>query len=335
MFEKIVLITLKTRLEELVERFNTREQAKFYLEHMGLDFGDYQREHEVYASAVRRLRRDLEGLTPKMQCIDRGFLPNFLFTPQDLVVCIGRDGLVANTAKYLDSQPIVGVNPDPARYDGILVRFPVVQARSGVLGVLQKQAVYSEVTMAEVLLNDGERLLAFNDFYLGQRTHVSSRYTLSWRGKTERQSSSGVLISTGAGSTGWFSSTQHMATAVSRLLLDGRAPRLSPMRLAWDDPRLVFVVREPFLSRWSGVRLGAGLIEDSEELQIESLMPEGGVIFSDGVENDMLAFNSGAVATIRSARRRARLVAAETISGHTAPSGHAGGPRRRLSASPR
>src|SRR5262249_18100073 len=110
MYEKIVLVTLKTRLEELIERFNTREQAKFYIEHMGLNFGDYAREHGVYTQAVHRLRHDLGGLTAKMQSIDRWFLPNFIFTSRDLVVAVGRDGLVANTAKYLDGQPIIGVN---------------------------------------------------------------------------------------------------------------------------------------------------------------------------------------------------------------------------------
>jgi NAD kinase len=310
MYEKIVLITLKTRLEELIERFNTREQAKFYIEHMGLNFADYDREHEVYTQSVHRLRRDLEGLTPKMQVIDRWFLPNFLFTPRDLVVAVGRDGLVANTAKYLDGQPIVGVNPDPARYDGVLVRFPVSRAKTGVLRVLEERAAFDAVTMAEVVLNDTQRLLAFNDFYIGMRTHVSSRYSLTWHGKTERQSSSGIIVSTGAGSTGWLSSTQHMANAVSRLLLHNDAPRLPLLRLAWDDPRLVFVVREPFLSRASGVRLTAGMVEDGEDLKLESHMPDGGIIYSDGVDADVLAFNSGTVATIRAAQRRARLVAA-------------------------
>src|SRR3954462_11192904 len=123
MYDKSVVVTLKTRLEELVERFNTREQAKFYIEHMGLNFAEYDREHAVYSEAVRRLRRELEGLLPKMQFIERGFLPNFIFTPQDVVATIGRDGLVVNTAKYLDGQPIVAVNPDPARIDGVLLPF--------------------------------------------------------------------------------------------------------------------------------------------------------------------------------------------------------------------
>jgi NAD kinase len=310
MYDKIVIVTLKTRLEELIERFNTREQAKFYIEHMGLNFADYEREHDVYLNAVHRLRRDLEGLTAKMQVIERWFLPNFLFTPRDLVIAVGRDGLVANTAKYLEGQPIVGVNPDPGRYDGILVRFGVGKAKLGVMRVLEEKADYNAVTMAEVVLNDSQRLLAFNDFYIGMRTHVSSRYSLTWHGKTERQSSSGIIVSTGAGSTGWLSSMQHMAHAVSRLLMHEHAPRMPMLRLNWDDSRLVFVVREPFLSKASGVRLTAGMVDGGESLKLESHMPDGGIIYSDGIDTDVLAFNSGTVATIRAAERQARLVAA-------------------------
>jgi hypothetical protein len=277
---------------------------------MGLDFAAYEQEHDAYQAALRLLRRQLDGLLPRTQQIERGFLPTFLFTPQDLVVTVGRDGLVVNTAKYLDGQPVVAVNPDPARVDGILLPFTADTARRGVQGVLDERASCYQVTMAEVRLNDGQRLLAFNDFYLGQRTHLSSRYSLTWHGRTEEQSSSGVLVTTGAGSTGWFSSAQNMAAAVSGLLLDGKAPALPRMKLAWDDPRLVFVVREPFRSRASDVRLAAGVLGPGEELRFESHMPDGGVIFSDGVEADALAFNSGAVAAVRASERRTRLVAA-------------------------
>jgi hypothetical protein len=175
--------------------------------------------------------------------------------------------------------------------------------------VLEGRASWHGITMAEVALNDGQHLLAVNDFYLGQRTHVSSRYSITWRERTERQSSSGVLVSTGAGSTGWFSSTQNMAAAVGGLLR-GKPVSLPRLRLGWDDPRLAFVVREPFRSRASDVQLAAGLLEGGEELRLESHMPDGGVIFSDGVEADALAFNAGAVATVRASERKTHLVAA-------------------------
>ena len=61
----------------------------------------------------------------RVQTVDRSFLPNFVFAPEDTVVTLGQDGLVANTLKYLDGQPVVGVNPDPERWDGRLLPFRV------------------------------------------------------------------------------------------------------------------------------------------------------------------------------------------------------------------
>ena len=131
MFEKIVVVTRRTRLEELIERFNTRGQAKFYLEHAGGDFSEYEQEHDTYARALDRLRRDLDLGLPR-QFLDRALVPTYSFDVGDVVVTLGQDGLVANTAKYAGAQPIVGVNPDPARFDGILLPFSPGEARVAV-----------------------------------------------------------------------------------------------------------------------------------------------------------------------------------------------------------
>lgn len=304
MYEKIVVVTRRTRLEELVARFNTRAQAKFYIEHAGGDFEDYRREDDAYRAARDVLRRGLEvGL--KVQFVDRSFVPTFLFTKTDLVVTLGQDGLVANTAKYAGEQPLVGVNPDPERFDGILLPFTPESARHAVRAVLDERAPVRRVTLAEAALDDGQRLLAFNDLFIGAQSHVSARYRIAFGGREEPQSSSGVLVSTGAGSTGWLSSVFAMASGVARFT--GGRPGQA-VHLGWEDPRLVFVVREPFASRHSRAGLVAGIVEQEGEVVLESLMPSGGVIFSDGMEEDRIAFNSGARATIRAAGRRARLV---------------------------
>jgi hypothetical protein len=307
-FDKIVVVTQKTGLEVLLERFNTRGQAKFWIEHMGVDFADYDLEHDTYRRAVDDVVRAADGLASRVQRIDRSFLPTFVFTSRDLVVTVGRDGLVVNAAKYVDGSPIVAVNPDPARWDGVLLPFTAETVRRGLEAVIQGKGRERRVTMAEVTLNDGQSLLAFNDFLIGRKDHVSARYAVSWNGRRELQSSSGILVSTGVGSTGWLSSTQNMAESVSRLL-SSRAPALPRLHLAWEDPRLAFVVREPYRSRASGTGIGAGLIGASESLVVESQMPEGGVIFSDGVTEDAVAFDSGCVATVSASRRQARLVA--------------------------
>ena len=305
-YEKIVLVTRRTRIEELIDRFNTRGQAKFYIERAGGDFADYEREHDAYAAALDRLRRDLDFGLPRQQ-IDRSLVATYTFSPHDLVVALGQDGLVANVAKYAGEQPIVGVNPDPERFDGVLVPFLPPQARAIVGQTLSNKAATRAVTLASIELGDGQVLLGFNDLFVGTRTHTSARYRLSARGATEAQSSSGILVSTGAGSTGWMSSVFNMAAGVAAFS-GGQAGR--PVQFAWEDPRLMFAVREPFISRHSAASIVAGLIDPGDEIVIESLMPSGGVIFSDGIEADFLDFNAGAVGRVRTADRHALLVAA-------------------------
>ena len=305
--EKLVVVTRRTRLEELVDRFNTKGQARFYIEHAGGDFRDYESEHDAYQRSLERLRRDLDFGVPR-QFIDRGLIPTYTFGPLDVVVALGQDGLVANVAKYAGDRPIVGVNPDPERFDGVLL--PFVPGDTGiVIGKLLagKPAATRAVTLAEIALGDGQRLLAFNDLFVGARSHVSARYRITAGARSEAQSSSGIVICTGAGSTGWMSSVFNMAAGVTTFA-GGRGAAVA--QFPWEDPRLLFAVREPFISRHSSASIAAGWIEEEHEIVIESLMSGSGVVFSDGVEQDFLEFNAGAVGRVRRAGQRARLVVA-------------------------
>ena len=304
MFNKLVIVTRNTRLQELVARFNTRSQAKFYIEHAGGDFADYEHENDAYGRAFEAVQRSLEFEIPQ-QIVDRSLVSTFQFQKEDLVVTLGQDGLVANTAKYVRSQPIVAINPDPERFDGILLPFQVTDAQLAVERVLAGNAKVREVTLAEVKLDDSQRLLGFNDLFIGAHSHVSALYKLSCGKRRETQSSSGVLVSTGAGSTGWVSSVFNMAAGVSAFS-GGTAGKT--IRMSWEDPRLLYVVREPFVSRHSQAGIVAGLLQCGEQLTLESLMPSGGIIFSDGMEADFLQFNSGAIAHIRAAEQKAQLV---------------------------
>ena len=304
MYKKLVIVTRKTRLQELVERLNTRSQAKFYIEHAGGDFADYECEDDAYRSSLEVLRRSLDFEMPQ-QLVDRSLVPTFQFQKEDLIVTLGQDGLVANTAKYVRAQPIVAVNPEPKRFDGILLPFLPDQARRAVAKVIEAKATIREVTLAEITLQDSQRLLAFNDLFIGARSHVSALYRISCGKKAEIQSSSGVLVSTGAGSTGWLSSVFNMVSGVASFR---GGTVVEPVRMPWEDRRLVYVVREPFVSRHSQANIVTGMLESGQELVLESLMPSGGVVFSDGMEADFLQFNSGAIATVRAAEQRARLV---------------------------
>ncbi|QDU95387.1 NAD(+)/NADH kinase [Lignipirellula cremea] len=268
------------------------------------DHDEYLEEDAAYQSNLSVLQRDLELGYPVVN-IDRTLLATFDFGRCIAVVVVGQDGLVANAAKYVGDLPIIGVNPDPQRIDGVLLPFAIHEARRIVQQVVRGQARTRQVTLAQAELNDGQKLLAFNDLFIGCRSHASARYTLEADGRFEEQSSSGVLVSTGAGSTGWLSSVYNMVDGVLRT--QGREPIPRPA-LAWEDRRLAWVVREPFLSKQSQAGLVAGLLPESEELVIGSQLPTGGVIFSDGVEADFLEFNSGTIARVFAASQRAHLV---------------------------
>ena len=301
--EYAIIVKNKTRLEALIERFNTKAQAKFYIERSGGDFQEYIIEHEIFCAALAQVQQRLSSVI-KNKVVDRSFLPNYLFDEKNLIIVVGQDGLVANTAKYSRGVPIVAVNPDPKRYDGVLLPFNQHNFITAVERVLTDQYAYRMMRFAEAKLNDGQRLLAFNDLFIGAASHVSARYKISYRGETEEHSSSGLLVSTKAGATGWLSSVFNMAYGVASMfesMLEPRQPELA-------DDDLLFVVREPFKSLRTQTQLSLGKINGEHSLVIESLMPSNGVIFSDGIETDFLKFNSGVIATIGLAQEQAKLV---------------------------
>jgi len=301
--ERAIIIRDKTRLEQLIERFNSKAQAKFYIEKFGSDFEHYELENNAFYKSLSIVQNTISK-TLKHKIIYRSFLPTYIFTEKDLVIVIGQDGLVANTAKYVNGLPIIGVNPNVNQYDGVLLKYVPNEVNNLIKNVLKGNFQTKQITMAKATLNDGQSLLAFNDFYIGANSHISSRYTIEFNNEKEEHSSSGIIVSTGAGSTGWLSSIFNMVNNISR----NRAKSKSQTTLKWNDNKLIFVVREPFLSKVSQATIGYGLITKEKKLKIESNMPTKGIIFSDGIESDFLNFNSGSIVEICLADEKANLI---------------------------
>lgn len=304
---KIVIVKRKTRLEELIVRYNTVAQAKFYIEHLGADFSDYVLEDDNYKKVVTEAFETLDSLG-RVQIVDREYVPNFIFGKDDIVVVVGQDGLVANTLKYLENQLLIGVNPDPNRWEGILLPFQVSDLKFLVLDAFKNKCNVKEVTMAKATLNDGQVIYGVNDLFIGQKTHVSSRYQLKQGKNQELQSSSGIIISTGLGSTGWLKSILSGAYNIVNSLSESKMNTPKEAKVDWSAQHLYYSVREPYPSRNSEANLVFGKISKSLPLKVVSSMPENGVIFSDGVESDFLQFNSGIEATITVAEKKGQLV---------------------------
>jgi len=304
MIEYAIIIKNKTRLETLIERFNTKAQAKFYIERSGGNFDDYEKEDDLFHKSLLEVQKNLVGIV-KHKVIDRSFLHSYIFNENQVIITVGQDGLVANTAKYAKQLPIIAVNPDQERYDGVLLPFNSTNFGQAIQNVINNRYKSKLASFAEAKLNDGQRLLAFNDLFIGASSHISARYKISYNNKVEEQSSSGIIISTKEGATGWLSSIFNMSYGVQNFVEQNNTPlkHAKPR-----DNQLIFAVREPFASKKTKIETTIGIINDQKKLIIESFMPTNGLIFSDGIESDFLKFNSGSIATIGIANEKANLV---------------------------
>lgn len=298
---RIVLVTKRTPYEELLAKHGTHGNAAFLLESRGDSIARYALMHTRYREAVAVVEEQLPKDVAHTYVVHTD-VPRFHFRQGDLVVAVGPDGLFVNLAKYLDGQPVLTVNPDASIIDGVVMRVAPEKSGTYVRHVLSETATYDEVVLARATTPEGGQLLAVNDFLVGRRDHLSARYSITYKGRTERQSSSGVLVSTGMGASGWMSSIK---TAVAA---GARGQPVLPSDPGWDEARLIFAVREPFPSRSTGSSIVYGNVTEKEPLSITSDMPEGGVVFSDGVPGDALLLPAGMAVTIGLARHTVRLV---------------------------
>lgn len=295
---RIVLVTRQTPLELLLERFGTRGQAEFYLRSRGQDLAFADRVHARLHAALADVQRQIPAQQRTVR-IDRSDLDRFLFAPDDIVVIVGQDGLVPNVAKYLRGQTVIGINPDPKEYDGVLCRH-AAERMGALLAFACKQAPHSPYriegrAMALARREDGQELRALNEVFIGHISHQSARYRICCGEQQERHSSSGVIAATGTGATGW-----------ARSIAEQRGIRATPPMPT--DPRLVWFVREPFPSVATGTAVNYGQSNNDRPLTLQSEMDEGGVIFADGIEADRVEFLSGQRVEISIAPERLRLV---------------------------
>lgn len=295
---RIVIVTRKTQLEQLIERRGTRGQAKFYMKSRNESLGNLEEAHERFHDALRTVSAAIPAEWSRTR-IDRDELDRFLFAPEDIVLAVGQDGLIPNVAKYLHGQLIAGVNPDPANYDGVLCRFEPGQVPALIHWFEhpahdQAYAVRPRA-MARAQREDGQILRALNEVFVGHRSHQSARYRIRTQEREERQSSSGVICTTGTGGTGWAQSIARQRGMTEEL----PKPR---------DPWLLWFVREPFPSVSSGTTLDHGRSEEHTPLDLVSEMGDGGVIFADGIESDALEFLNGQRVRLLPDREPLRLV---------------------------
>lgn len=290
---RVVIAHRASEYDELMARHGTRGQVTFVLGTRGRTIDEVDVGHDALTTA----RTTVGAAIPagwRRASVERAELARFVFEPGDIVVAVGPDGLVANLAKYLTGQPVIGVDPRAGFNAGVLVNHSADAVAALLPRVAAGEARLLERTMVEAVTDDDQRLLALNEVFIGQVGHQSARYSLTVGGIRERQSSSGVIVGTGTGSTGWCRSLQRV-----------QAPG---MRLPEPDSRsLTWFVREPWPSPSTDADLVAGQLDADRELDI-GIESEGMVVFGDGMEEDRLTLGWGQGVRVRRAREVLRTV---------------------------
>lgn len=291
--DRIVVVTKPSRLEELTREYLTEGRAQFVLASRGQSIEPYMLEDVAYKEALSEIRRQIPNDLP-VAIVSREDLPNFLFRDKDLIVVCGPDGLFANLAKYIGDQLVLTINPDPKTIAGKLMLFAPRVVGSMIALVDAEKHRVEKLPFVRASI-DGERVVwGVNDIFIGRKDHVSARYEILFGPHKEHQSSSGIIVSTGVGSTGWMRSVAAMVDGLSR---KGESHHLSQLPNATSN-ELVFVVREPFPSPNTGASLVTGRVVPGKPLTVTSEMPDGGYIFSDGVVEKALEWNAGSTVEV-------------------------------------
>ncbi|MET8295797.1 hypothetical protein ABZW02_17215 [Streptomyces sp. NPDC005180] len=293
---RAVLVHRRTEYEELIDRHGTHGQAAFFLSSRGRSIGEVAGRHDRTRQALREVAAAVP-LTWRSSQVERADLDRFLFAPEDVVVVVGQDGLVANTAKYLAGQPVVGIDTDPGRNPGVLVRHRCTDT-AALLRAAAGGGKTEDLTMVEAVADDTQRLLALNEIYLGSPGHQAARYRLGPDGEEgpgEAQASSGVLVGTGTGATGWLRSLW--------LERGGTAHLPAP-----SDRRLLWFVREAWPSPATGTSRVGGHLDQREGLRL-TVESDRIVVFGDGMEADALQLTWGQSVRLGVAATALRLLA--------------------------
>lgn len=290
---RAVVVHRRSEYDDLIARHGTHGQADFYLAQRGRDIVEVQDRHAALDAAKAAVSAGIPDEWRRAE-VERTELDRFVFGPEDVVLAVGQDGLVANVAKYLEGQPVVGVNPEPQWNPGVLV----VHAPAAVGDVLETfasgSAAIEERTMVEASTDDGQELRALNELFVGHPTHQSARYVIHVEDVVERHSSSGILAGTGTGATGWLRSSWQERRS------DLQLPQPTALELCW-------FVREAWPSPATGTSCTEGIIADAHTLTI-SVESDRLVCFGDGIETDSLSLSWGQRLTIRRSESRLRLV---------------------------
>lgn len=287
---RIIIIRRETEFDKIKSVYSTLQNAKFDLDRKGISLSEVENNHYLFLDSLKKIR-DSIPIDWKQVTLMRQDISQFLFMPEDIIIAYGQDGLIANISKYLDGQIVIGTRFENDNQN-VLNKFLPKDIEEVLHLILKDKIKIEERTMAEAIVTNGEKIYALNEIFIGHRSHQSAKYVIALNKKKEKQFSSGVIVSTGTGMTGWASS---ILKSINQTL------NINP-----EDNNLAYFVRECWPGLNNKVDLVFGKLNNNN-LEITSEMDDGGVIFADGIETDFIKFSWGNKVSIQTSNKKLRL----------------------------
>lgn len=173
----------------------------------------------------------------------------------DLVLSVGGDGTLLRAAHSAQSAVIFGINSNRKKSEGALCSATIVDLKEKTQKAIEGNFVIRSFARARISFkNKSKSYDALNEVYVGSAiSYITSRYSLKFGKIKEKQKSSGIIASTGLGSTAWYSSSARES--------------FSP-----ENNELRFIVREPYRGRLSAFNLKKGSITGKQKLSLKLKM---------------------------------------------------------------
>ena len=243
-----------------------------------------------YKSALNLVKSRLKKYNINFHLADRDRLIEPQFAGKDLIIAVGGDGTFLRAAQFINQQYLFGVNADVKNKEGFFMQSSKKDFGIKLKKIIDGEFAIKKMPRLEAFINNKKiETLALNEFFVGpKKSYHAAKYIIMINGEKERQKSSGILVTTPAGSYAW-------ARACSSKTLDLKSDKFQ------------FVVREPYEGKvFKNYKLKYGILDKSKKMTVISEMLDG-ILIADSVGKEY-SLKNGSKATIGLSSNHLRVI---------------------------
>lgn len=173
----------------------------------------------------------------------------------DLVISVGGDGTALSASHFLFDKPLLAVNSSPRTSEGALTTITLDKLHEKLEEIKQGKHKIERLERIEISINGKiKEPIALNEVFIAnEKAYHMSKYELKIKHgrkiEREKQFSSGIIFSTGTGSTAWFKSAGGES-------------------FSSQERHIKLIVREPYMRNLHKFQILKRTIEEGDEIEV-------------------------------------------------------------------